>query len=187
MSFLEKTKQFLGLEDELLESLPLKLQQTEDQKRRQKLKKTGREFSFPNPKSSSKNNISQNDIMIVEPRVFEDSLSVSTWLKKGNPVIVNIKHLDAASGKRFIDFICGSAYAFEGHMHRLGGTIFLFTPAQMGIIPSNSEELAQGSPDMQGALYEDETIQYTEPQEETGEYEYFDPAQDESSRVVEYA
>lgn len=181
MSFWKNATQFLGLEEEILESSPLKLQQTESQKRRNKVKKKGRVIDFPNQKHSSKMNISQNDVMIVEPRVYEDSLTVSTYLKRGNPVVVNIKHLDAATGKRFVDFICGSAYAFEGHMHRLGGTIFIFTPAHMAIVPTQTEELSQTRPSIPEGMYEEEVVKYDEAEQNFDSFEYYDPAAPEET------
>lgn len=67
-------------------------------------------------------------IAVYEPKVYEDSLPISTNLREGNPVVVNLKHLDPNEGTRLIDFVCGTAYAIDGHMIRIGESIFLFTP-----------------------------------------------------------
>ncbi|MBU0579560.1 MAG: cell division protein SepF [Candidatus Margulisbacteria bacterium] len=187
MSFWEKTKQFIGFEEELLESSPLRIQKRENP-RINKLNRQSRVINFPKQKMPAKDSITQNDMVIVEPRVYEDSLSVSTYLKRGNPVLVNIKNLDAAAGKRFIDFICGSAYAFEGHMHRLGGTIFLFSPAHMGIIVANDEELAQGRPEMNELIQEEEVITGEDLSNEFEDFEYYDPTtQEEQVKEAYYA
>jgi len=73
------------------------------------------------------------DIMYYEPKVYEDSLSVSAHLRAGSPVIINLKHLDPSEGTRLIDFVCGTAYAIDGHMMKIGDSIFLFTPNQIAI------------------------------------------------------
>ena len=73
------------------------------------------------------------DVMFYEPKVYEDSLNISTNLRGGSPVIVNLKHLDPAEGTRLIDFVCGTAYAIDGHMMKIGESIFLFTPASIAI------------------------------------------------------
>lgn len=193
MSIWEKTKQFMGFEEELLESSPLKIQKVDRHKRKEK---GGRVINFPKQKHTNTINPSQNEVLVIEPRAYEDSLHVSTWLKRGNPVVVNIKHLDASTGKRFIDFICGSAYAFEGHMHRLGGTIFMFTPAHMAIIPANEENAEENRPEVPQTIYEEESSKhentnYTEqPSSDSsnyGDYEYYDPTAEETTQEAIYA
>jgi len=73
------------------------------------------------------------DVMFYEPKIYEDSLNISTNLRAGSPVIVNLKHLDPAEGTRLIDFVCGTAYAIDGHMMKIGESIFLFTPSSIAI------------------------------------------------------
>ncbi|MFA4906445.1 MAG: cell division protein SepF, partial [Candidatus Margulisiibacteriota bacterium] len=36
-------------------------------------------------------------------------------------------------GTRLIDFVCGTAYAIDGHMMKIGETIFLFAPSNIAI------------------------------------------------------
>jgi cell division inhibitor SepF len=86
------------------------------------------------------------EIIIYEPKIYEDSLNISTNLRSGSPVIVNLKHLDPAEGTRLIDFVCGTAYAIDGHMMKIGDTIFLFTPSAIAI--NSSEERATISEDV---------------------------------------
>tara|TARA_B100000427_G_C15510908_1_gene596142 strand:+ start:897 stop:1343 length:447 start_codon:yes stop_codon:yes gene_type:complete len=81
-----------------------------------------------------------SEIKVLEPRIYEDSLNIASYLRDNKPVIVNLKFLDSESSKRLIDFVCGTAYAINGHMMKLGENIFLFTPAN--ILISNSEEQA---------------------------------------------
>lgn len=80
------------------------------------------------------------DLIVHEPKVYEDSLNISANLRAGNPVIINLKHLEPTEGMRLIDFVCGTAYAIDGHMMKIGETIFLFTSSQTNII--NAEEKA---------------------------------------------
>ena len=79
-----------------------------------------------------------HELMVLEPRIYEDSLNIATYLREGKPVIVNLKYLDNPSGKRLIDFVCGTAYAINGHMMKIGENIFLFTPEQI-LITDNEE------------------------------------------------
>ena len=87
------------------------------------------------------------EVMVYEPKVYEDSLNISTHLRAGSPVIINLKNLDPAEGTRLIDFVCGTAYAIDGHMMKIGETIFLFTPNTINITSADEraslgEELA---------------------------------------------
>src|SRR3989338_9464288 len=73
------------------------------------------------------------EIIFYEPKVYEDSLNISTRLRGGSPVIISLKHLDPSEGTRLIDFVCGTAYAIDGHMMKIGESIFLYTPASIMI------------------------------------------------------
>jgi len=68
------------------------------------------------------------EIVIYEPKVYEDSLTISQHLRSGSPVIISLRHLEPAEGTRLIDFVCGTAYAIDGHMLKIADAIFLFTP-----------------------------------------------------------
>ncbi len=80
-----------------------------------------------------------SEIKVEEPRIYEDSLHIATHLRDNKPVVINLKYLDSASGKRLIDFVCGTAYAINGHMMKIGENIFLFTPEHV-LIADQSEK-----------------------------------------------
>ncbi|HTY12720.1 MAG TPA: cell division protein SepF [Candidatus Omnitrophota bacterium] len=82
-----------------------------------------------------------SEIVVYEPKIYEDSLNISASLRGGSPVIVNLKHLEPSEGTRLIDFVCGTAYAIDGHMVKIGDTIFLFTPNSISIV--DAEDKAQ--------------------------------------------
>ncbi|MDC0036850.1 cell division protein SepF [bacterium] len=79
-----------------------------------------------------------SEIQVLEPKVYEDSLNIAAYLRDNKPVIINLKYLDPDPGKRLIDFVCGTAYAINGHMKKVGEHIFLFTPSNVLIV--NDEE-----------------------------------------------
>jgi cell division inhibitor SepF len=81
------------------------------------------------PRKGKNSSSSEYEIVIHEPKVYEDSMTISTQLRGGSPVIINLKHLVTnEEGVRLIDFVCGTAYAIDGHMVKIGEGIFLFTP-----------------------------------------------------------
>ena len=70
--------------------------------------------------------------------------AVVNFFITGKPVIINLKHLDSNSGKRLIDFVCGTAYAINGHMMKIGENIFLFTPSNVLIESGEKSPLEKG-------------------------------------------
>lgn len=96
------------------------------------------------------------EIMFYEPKIYEDSLNISTDLRRGSPVLVNLKHLDPAEGTRLIDFVCGAAYAIDGHMMKIGEAIFLFTPGS--IVITSAEDRASLGEELEGERHRKETF-----------------------------
>jgi cell division inhibitor SepF len=88
------------------------------------------------PQSSSSTNvvgmpargIGQTEVLVVEPRSFEEIPQVVSALKQRKSVILNLGLLDADAAQRCVDFVAGGAFAIDGHQERIGETIFLFTP-----------------------------------------------------------
>ncbi len=96
------------------------------------------------PPSNTGRGSGPSEIKVEEPRIYEDSLNIATYLREGKPVIINLRHLDANSGKRLIDFVCGTAYAINGHMMKIGDNIFLFTPSNVLIESGEKSPLEKG-------------------------------------------
>ncbi len=106
-----------------------------------------RPFKSAQMNSSSNKSFALSEIKVEEPRIYEDSLHIATHLRDNKPVIINLKYLDSASGKRLIDFVCGTAYAINGHMMKIGENIFLFTPEHVLIADQNNKPTVEKEPD----------------------------------------
>ncbi len=131
-SMMDKVKIFFGFEEEDMVQKPVS-------SRKEMEPKTPviRSFRGSLIPAQSQNQVITGEIKIEEPRIYEDSLNIATYLRESKPVIVNLKYLDNASGKRLIDFVCGTAYAINGHMMKIGENIFLFTPENFLIVDSD--------------------------------------------------
>lgn len=70
-----------------------------------------------------------SEMLLVEPRSFEEIPPVVTALKERKSVILNLSLVDADTAQRCVDFVAGGAYAIDGHQERIGETVFLFTPS----------------------------------------------------------
>lgn len=123
-NILMRAKRFIGLEGEDFEEISENTQQV-------KLD------HFIRVKKEAPRTDGEYEIGFFEPKIYEDSLNIATNLRSGSPVIVSLKHLDPSEGTRLIDFVCGTAYAIDGHMMKIGDSIFLFTPSAIRI---NSSE-----------------------------------------------
>ena len=127
-SFFNQVKDFFGFYDE-------DSSDSDGQQQKPKIKP----FKGALLDNGSAKPFASSEIRVEEPRIYEDSLSIAAQLRANKPVIINLKYLDAESGKRLIDFICGTAYAINGHMLKIGENIFLFTPANVSISNSNDK------------------------------------------------
>ncbi len=94
----------------------------------------------------SKAAMALSEIKVEEPRIYEDSLNIATHLRENKPVVINLKYLDSQSGKRLIDFVCGTAYAINGHMMKIGENIFLFTPEHVLIADQSQPDKTHFEP-----------------------------------------
>ncbi|MBI5699593.1 cell division protein SepF [Candidatus Saganbacteria bacterium] len=134
-SLFKRAKAFIGLEEEG-EGEGEELISTPQSSRQLEIasvlrgKKEGKRAALPEGES---------DIVVYEPKVYEDSLNISANLRGGSPVIINLKHLEPTEGTRLIDFVCGTAYAIDGHMMKIGDSIFLFAPKQINIIDAEEK------------------------------------------------
>lgn len=130
-TFFDKFKEFFGFKEEtlpLIEETPIL-----DVKR-----PTVKAFKGSLVNTSNAKPFPSAEIKVEEPRIYEDSLGIATQLRENKPVIVNLKYLDKSACKRLVDFVCGTAYAINGHMMKIGENIFLFTPSNVQIV--NSQE-----------------------------------------------
>ena len=129
-SFMDTVKEFFGFKEETTELTELP---AIEQK-----KPTVKAFKGSLVNSANAKPFPSAEIKVEEPRIYEDSLSIATQLRENKPVIVNLKYLETQASKRLVDFVCGTAYAINGHMMKIGENIFLFTPSNVHI--ANSEE-----------------------------------------------
>ena len=130
-SVITKAKEFFGFIDEEERQV--------DQKATPEKPLIVRSFRGSLLNNGSARQVPLSEIKIEEPRIYEDSLHIATHLRENIPVIINLKYLDSSSGKRLVDFICGTAYAINGHMMKIGDNIFLFTPENVLIAESGDK------------------------------------------------
>ena len=140
MATLDKVKEFFGFKEhheEQVFSQPIIKNESNDESKKN-VAKPSFKASFLSSSSAMK---SLFEIKVEEPRVYEDSLHIASLLREGKPVVVSLKYLDKDSSKRLVDFLCGTTFAINGHMMKVGDNIFLFAPSSVSIAHGNEKEM----------------------------------------------
>lgn len=77
--------------------------------------------------------LSQSEMLIVEPKSFDEALDIVESLRMRKAVIINLTDLDGEQAQRLIDFVAGATHALDGNQERIGDGIFLFSPSNVVI------------------------------------------------------
>lgn len=83
------------------------------------------------------------EIVVLEPGQYDEAQTAADYLKSHRPIVLNLRNAQKDLGRRVVDFLSGVAYAMDGHTHRVGDEIFLFTPAHVSI---TTEHVRQEAP-----------------------------------------
>lgn len=151
-NFIEKAKIFFGFEEDQME---LPSEEKKEVNKSEVIKSPiikGFRGTLINNQNTNK--FALTEIKVMEPRIYEDSLTISTYLRENRPVVVNLKYLDKIASKRLIDFVCGTAYAINGHMMKIGESVFLFSPEHILIVDNEEKSaLEQGLQEEEKELF----------------------------------
>lgn len=69
------------------------------------------------------------EVVVFEPRSFEEMPQVIQALRDRRSAVLNLNFMDPDDAQRAVDFVAGGTYAIDGHQERIGESIFLFTPS----------------------------------------------------------
>lgn len=108
-----------------------------------------------------------SEVMVMEPRTFEEMPQAIRALKERKSVVLNLTIMEPDQAQRAVDFVAGGTYALDGHQERIGESIFLFTPScvqvrtQAGVI--HEVPTAQGRPRVNTGEMPASTVWQPEP------------------------
>ncbi|MFR1671916.1 MAG: cell division protein SepF [Candidatus Gastranaerophilaceae bacterium] len=71
------------------------------------------------------------EVMVIEPRSFEDAATIVQHLRNRKTIVLNLHLLDKEQSQRTIDFVCGAAHALDGKPQKVGDLVFVFTPSNV--------------------------------------------------------
>jgi cell division inhibitor SepF len=83
-----------------------------------------------------------SQVVVIEPRAFEESLEIIEHLRNKKSVILNLHLLDTMQSQRVVDFLSGATHAVDGHQQRIGDGVFIFTPSNVTIASDGDKGLA---------------------------------------------
>ena len=78
-----------------------------------------------------------SEVLVIEPRQFEESLEIVEHLRGRKSVLLNLHMLDNEQSQRVVDFLSGATWAIDGHQQRIGDGVFLFAPSSVTINAEN--------------------------------------------------
>lgn len=78
-----------------------------------------------------------SEVVVVEPRSFDDAAAIVQHLKDRKIVMLNLHLLDKEQSQRTIDFICGAAHALNGTAQKISDMVFIFTPSNVSLSVEN--------------------------------------------------
>ena len=132
----EKVMGIMGFEDEGQdEDTRLREDRFENEEAAPAVKKKGQLLSLHSQR--------QVNVVITEPRSFDEVQSITDNLKNRRPVVVNLEKADQDLAKRVVDFVSGATYALNGSLQKVGNGIFLFVPSNMGIASELKEQIKE--------------------------------------------
>lgn len=68
------------------------------------------------------------EVMLMQPRSFEEIPDAVTALRERKAVILNLNYMEVDQAQRSADYVAGGAFAIDGHQRQIGENVFLFTP-----------------------------------------------------------
>lgn len=87
-----------------------------------------------NLKVVSHPNANSHEVMVIEPRSFDESLEIIHHLRERKSIVLNLHLLAEDQSQRVVDFLSGATHAIDGHQQRIGSGVFMFTPANVPIL-----------------------------------------------------
>ena len=97
------------------------------------LKPSFTETEQKNTKVASMQNYRGYEVIVSEPRSYEDSIAIVKHLKDRKTVVLNLHLLDKEQAMRIVDFLCGATHALNGSQQKIGDSVFIFTPVNVAL------------------------------------------------------
>ena len=72
-------------------------------------------------------------IVLIEPKGFDDCPKLVDSLKNRKPVIINLENIENDTARKIFDFLSGATYALNGNVQKIAQNIFVFLPENVDV------------------------------------------------------
>jgi len=72
-------------------------------------------------------------IVVIEPKAFDECPKLVDSLKARKPVIINLEHIENDTARKIFDFLSGATYALNGNVQKIAQNIFVFLPENVDV------------------------------------------------------
>jgi len=127
---IEKMKYFVGMDDDELENEEYDGEVEGEQ-------------TMQTSKSNKVYNLHKNEqvnVVIFEPKDFEEASVIVDNLKIRKPVVVNLEEVETELAKKFFDFLSGAVYALDGNIQKVSASIFILAPSNVELTGAGTRE-----------------------------------------------
>ena len=74
-----------------------------------------------------------SEILTFQPKTYAEAGIIASEFRQGIPVIINMADLSALDQRNMLHYILGLRDGLEGHLKRVTQTVFLLSPASVGV------------------------------------------------------
>lgn len=78
---------------------------------------------------------------VLEIESFDDVEVIGARYRQGQPVLFDLRSVEAGEARRVIDFVSGVTYALRGRLSKVGGRAFLLVPEGIELPPEERRRL----------------------------------------------
>ncbi len=94
----------------------------------------------PQSRERSINSSQPFNMVVIEPKSYEECTKLIDNLKARKPIVVNLGTVEPEQGRKMFDFLGGATYALNGNMLRIAPNIFIFAPENVNIAAKVNRE-----------------------------------------------
>lgn len=106
---------------------------------------TRRDYGRADNSKVMKVGASQQKVVLVSPKQFDDAVGIANHLRDGHTVLMNLESTDKLAARRLVDFLSGVAFAQDGKIKKVSGSIFLITPCDVALLGGLVDEIENSS------------------------------------------
>lgn len=94
-----------------------------------------------NRQASSNGAIDTSGVHVSRPQTINDAQNITTYLKNGLTIIINLEGVELSDAQRIIDFVGGACNALGGSISAITGNIFVAAPQETKVSGDLREEI----------------------------------------------